>query len=93
MSKGYSLHTRVGNDHIEGFAFSNECVSTGAHALQICEIQLNKFEASAVLLRIPLDLSRYLFRLGQIPGRTLRRRRHAPPENAPFPHRAQPKRL
>src|ERR1700736_2656408 len=57
VSEGCSHHARVSDNQIERFALGYELVGTGTHALQIGEIELDKFEASAVFLRIPPDLS------------------------------------
>ena len=64
MPKGCSHHASVCDDQVEGFTLGYEFVGTGPHALQIGEIELDKFKAAAVFRRIFSDLSGCRFRLG-----------------------------
>ena len=60
----------VGDDHVEGLTFFQELIGAGTHALQVAEIELNQFEASATGVGIPSDLRSRCFGLGQIARRT-----------------------
>jgi hypothetical protein len=52
MPEGGSHHSRVCDDHVEEFTLGYEFVGTGAHALQIGEIELDKLKIAASFRRI-----------------------------------------
>jgi hypothetical protein len=70
MPEGCSHHSRVCDDHVKEFALGSESVGTGAHALQIGEIELDKLKIAAFFGRFRSDLGGCRFRLGLVPGRT-----------------------
>src|SRR5262249_41218874 len=70
MLKRGRHHARVGYDQIEGFSLGGEFASTSPDALQIRQVELDQFKASAVLRPVLYDLCGSSCGLLQIPGRT-----------------------
>ena len=69
MPEGCSHHSRVCDDHVEAFTLCQESVGTGAHALQIGEIELDELKIAASFRRLGSDLGGCRCCLDQIPGR------------------------